>query len=70
MTILNPLALNRLFYGSTIWSGTTRQNINKLQSIHNFAARIAMGTVKFESISPVLQGLGWATIQKQLLLER
>ena len=38
--IINAFVFSKLFYCSTVWSGTTKQNINKLQLIQNFAAQI------------------------------
>ena len=36
---LNALVFSKLFYCSTVWSGTTQQNIDKLQILQNFAAK-------------------------------
>ena len=35
--ILNYLIFSKLFYCSTVWSGTFKQSIKKLQLIQNFA---------------------------------
>ena len=40
---MNSLVLNKLFYCSTVWSGTSQQNICRLQLLQNFAARILTG---------------------------
>ena len=69
VTILNCLVFSKLFYCSTVWSGTFEQNIHKLQLGQNFAARVSTNTRKFDHISPVLQELGWSSI-KHLLLVR
>ena len=68
-TILNCLVFSKLFYCSTVWSGTFEQNIHKLQLGQNFAARVLTNTRKFDHISPVLRELGWSSI-KHLLLVR
>ena len=68
-TILNCLVFSKLFYCSTVWSGTFEQNIHKLQLGQNFAARVLTNTRKFDHISPVLRELGWTSI-KHLLLVR
>ena len=39
-TILNSLVFSKLFYCSTVWSGTSKDNVHKLQLLQNFAARI------------------------------
>ena len=69
LVILNSLVFSKLFYCSTVWSGTTKQNICKLQLIQNFAARVLTGTKKFDHISPILNELGWLPV-KVLLLQR
>ena len=53
--ILNSLVFSKLFYCSTVWSGTSQQNICKLQLLQNFAARITTGKKKYDHISNYLQ---------------
>ena len=67
-TILNCLVFCKLFYCSTVWSGTFKQNIDKLQLPENFAARLLTNTRKFDHILPVLRELGWSSIKQQLLV--
>ena len=57
----NLLFFSKLFYCSTVWSGTSNENIHKLQLLQNFAARILANIKNFDHISPVLNGLGWLT---------
>ena len=66
---LNCLVFSKLFYCSTIWSGTFKHNIHKLQLIQNFGARVLTNTRKFDHISPVLREPDWSSI-KHLLLVR
>ena len=67
-TILNCLVFCKLFYCSTFWSGTFAHNINKLQLVQNFAARVLTNSKKFDHISPVLQALCSPSIKNQLLV--
>ena len=67
-TILNCLVFCKLFYCSTVWSGTFAHDINKLQLVQNFAARVLTNTKKFDHISPVLRALCWPSIKNQLLV--
>ena len=67
-TILNSLIFSKLFYCSTVWAGTSKQNLQKLQLVQNFAARGLTDTKKFDHISPVLRELGWPSIKDQLLV--
>lgn len=68
MIIINSLIFSKLYYCSTVWSGTFRYNIDKLQLLQNFAARILTNTRKYEHISPVLQQLGWLSVEDTLCL--
>ena len=63
--ILNSL---QLFYCSTVWSETAKENIHKLQLMQTFAGRILTTTKKFDHITPVLHELGWLTIEELLRL--
>ena len=65
-TIINVLVLNKLFYCSSVWGNTSQQNIKKLQSVQNFAARIISGTHKFDHITPVLNQLRWLPVKHQI----
>ena len=66
--ILNYLIFSKLFYCSTIWPGTFKQNIKKLQLTQNFAARILTDTRKYDHIFPIPHELGWFTVKKPLRL--
>ena len=66
--ILNYLIFSKLFDCSTVWSGTFKQNIKKLQLIQNFASRILTDTREYDHISPILHELGWFTVKEPLRL--
>ena len=68
LIITNALVFSKLFHCSTVWSGTTKQNIKKLQLIQNFAALILTGVRKYDSITQALKGLGRISVEKQLFL--
>ncbi|CAB4038118.1 Hypothetical predicted protein, partial [Paramuricea clavata] len=38
--VIETLVINKLLYCSTVWSNTSSNNINKLQSVQNFACRV------------------------------
>ena len=54
ITIIKGLVFSKMFYRSSVWSNTSVTNINKLQAIQNFAARIVTGSRKFDHITPIL----------------
>ena len=66
--MINSIVFSKLFYCSTLWSGTYKQNIHKLQLLQNFTARILTDTRKYDHIMPVLKALVWLTIEEQLRL--
>lgn len=57
-TIINSLVFSKLYYCSTVWAGTYKYNIQKLQLIQNFAARILTNTKKYNHITPALNFVG------------
>ena len=66
--ILNSLVFRKLFYCSTVWSGTSQQNICRLQLLQNFAARILTGKKRYNHISEPIKNLGWLPINEMLQL--
>ena len=56
-TVINSLVFSSLFYCSSVWSGTCKGNIAKLQLVQNFAARLLSGKRKFDHITPTLKQL-------------
>jgi hypothetical protein len=38
--IINSLIFSKMYYCSAVWSNTSQRNIEKLQAVQNFAARI------------------------------
>ena len=66
VTVINSLVFSKLNYRSEVWSNTTDQNVQKLQGIQNFAARIISGTRKYDHITPVLKEIRWIPVKLQL----
>ena len=62
LTILNALVFGELLYCSNVWGNTKKSNVCKLQSIENFAARIATSPHKYDHITPVLRELKWLPV--------
>ena len=68
LLVINALIFSKLNYCSTVWSGTSKQNINKLQLVQNFAAGILTGVKTYDHVSPALKELGWLSIERLLQL--
>jgi len=52
---MNSFVFSKLYYCSTVWSNTSKQNINKLQLVQNFAARVVLGLKSFDHISQAIK---------------
>ena len=55
--VINSLIFFKLYYCSSVWAGTIKSNIAKLQLVQNFAARLLSDKRKFDHISPTLRKL-------------
>ena len=64
--IINALVFSRLFYCSSVWSNTAKKNVNKLQLVQNFAARIVVNKSKCDHVTPILKSLNWLPVKDQL----
>lgn len=65
--IIDSLVMSKINYCSSVWSNTSEGNIDKIQLIQNYAARIISGVSRFDHISPTVRALGWLPIREHLL---
>jgi len=63
---MNALVFGRLFYCSSVWSNTAEKNVNKLQLVQNFAARIVANKRKYDHVTLILRSLNWLPVKDQL----
>ena len=64
--LITSLVFSKMLYCSSVWSNTTLQNINRLQSIQNFASKIVTNSRKFDHLTPLLRELNWLPVKEQL----
>ena len=64
--LITSLVFSKMLYCSSVWSNTTLQNINRLQSIQNFASKIITNSRKFDHVTPLLRELNWLPVKEQL----
>ena len=64
--IINALVFSKLFYCCNVWSNTTEYNLNRIQAVQNFAARIIGNTRKYDHISPILKELKRLPVRQHL----
>ena len=65
--LINAFVFCKLFYCSTVWSNTSKENIRKLQLVQNYACRIVTGLEKYDHISEALKSLNWLNLKGKLL---
>lgn len=65
--IINSLFFSyKLFYCSTVWSGTSKSIIHKLPLVQNFSVRTLSGKRKIEHITPTLKDLNLLPVSNLL----
>ena len=65
---MSSFVLSKLYYCSTVWSNTSKHNINNLQLVQNFAARVDLGLKKFDHISQAIKPLNWLPVNDRIYL--
>ena len=66
LIVINALVFSKLFYCSNVWANCSKLNIDKLQSVQNFACRIVCGIRKYDHVTPELKRLKWLPVSSQL----
>ena len=70
LIVVQSLALSIINYCFIIWGSTSNVLMQKVQRLQNFAARVAIGTVrKYEHISPFLFELGWLKLKEKFTFD-
>ena len=64
--MFKTLVVSKLFYCSSLWSNTSKKNIDRLQKVQNFAARVVTDTKTFDHITPVSTQLNWLSVTNTL----
>ena len=57
LTILNTLVFSKLYRCSNAWVNRSRNNIQELQAVQEFACHILSGTCKYNHITPFVKEL-------------
>ena len=64
--IVQALAVSIISYCSKIWGSTNKTQLQRVQKLQNFAARIALGNVnKYDRITPHINKLNWLKIENK-----
>ena len=68
--VVQTLALSIINYCLKIWGSSYQSQIQKVQKLQNFAARIALGDVKkYEHITPHINKLKWLKISNKYIFD-
>ena len=65
--VARALILSRLDYGNSLLFGSNESDLNKLQSLQNWAARLVCGGRKRDSASPLLKELHWLPLRQRII---
>ena len=62
VTLIKTLVFSKVFYFSSVCSNASKKNVDRLQKVKNFAARVVTDIRKFDHITPVLTQLNWLSV--------
>ena len=65
-TIMSGLVLSHIDYANALFTGLPKCDIDKLQRVQNFAARIVKGLNKYTSVRSELRQLHWLPVQQRI----
>ena len=64
--VIRALILSRLDYGNGLLLGVNKTDIQRLQRVQNWAARLVHRAAKHEHTSPLLHSLHWLPVHKRI----
>lgn len=71
ITIVQSLVLSVINYGLVVWGSTNQTQLDRIQKLQNFAARVAIGGVaKWEHITPFIKQLKWLKVKERFKYEQ
>ena len=61
VTIVNALVLSHIRYCLPVYGNCSKKNLNRIDKVLNFAARVISGRRKYDHVADVRDALGWLT---------
>jgi len=65
-TLMHALVISHLDYANALLAGLPKNQLNKLQSIQNYAAKVTLGRKKYDSSTQALFDLHWLPIEQRI----
>ena len=62
-SLVNALVTSRMDYCNSLLSGVASTQLQRIQSVQNYAARVIARIGKFDHVSPVLHALHWLPVK-------
>ena len=67
---MQSLALSILNYCCKVWGTTTGEQLDRVQKVQNFAAKVAYGGArKYDHVTPILRELQWMDIKNKITFD-
>ena len=64
LTLVSALVVSQVRYCVSIYGGTTKQNVSRIQKVLNYAAKVVFGRKKYDHVSDLLGRLGWLSAEE------
>lgn len=65
--LIQSLVLSLINYCSKIWGMSNKQQIERVQKLQNFAAKVADGNArKYDHVTPILNKLNWLRVNEKI----
>ena len=68
-SLVHAFIHSRLDYCNSLFYGVSKKSISMLQSIQNRAAKIVVGGLKYDHVTPILTDLHWLPVDKRILFK-
>jgi len=70
ITAIKSLVNSKINYGSKVWGTTNDTQLQQVQKLQNFAAKVAIGDAKkYDHVTPLLNKLEWLKIKQKYQYE-
>jgi hypothetical protein len=67
--LTHAFVTSRLDYCNSLLTGANHSDLNKLQLVQNYSAKILCNRKKYDSVTPLLKGLHWLPIRERVVFK-